>query len=114
MDIAKNDVILSNIKESMQTNKNDIIKKLVEIKRTKDENKFVNMIYSDYQNYYDYIINEKIKTKNALLNILKHLESLKRDNIITNDMLVQTKKEQNDVLTKLYNVKSELELLTQH
>ena len=73
MDIAKNDVILSNIKESMQTNKNDIIKKLVEIKRTKDENKFVNMIYSDYQNYYDYIINEKIKTKNALLNILKHL-----------------------------------------
>jgi hypothetical protein len=114
MDIAQNDAILSNIKESMQDNKNDIIKKLVEIKRAKDENKFVNVIYSDYQNYYDYIINEKIKTKNALLNILKHLGSLKRDNIITNDMLVQTKKEQNDVLSKLYNVKSELELLTQH
>ena len=70
------------------------------------------MIYQDYLNHYDHMLNQKILTRNALLNIYKHLDNIENKNNFTNTQLLQAKQEQNNVLNKLYNVKKEIDTLT--
>jgi hypothetical protein len=112
MDIANNDILYQQIRDSINNSNKVILEKFKETKRSKDENEFLNMVYQDYLKYYDHILNEKYKTKNALTYIYKHLENMEHSNNFTNDQLVGAKHEQNNILNKLYHVKNELEYLT--
>lgn len=112
MDIANNDIMFSNVQQYTQKMDDMVINKVKELKRSQEENQFLNMVYKDYLNHYDHILNEKYKTRNALFNIYKHLENIERTNDFTNNKLLQAKKEQNSVLNKLYHVKSEIDSIT--
>tara|TARA_X000000950_G_C13329570_1_gene424000 strand:+ start:156 stop:503 length:348 start_codon:yes stop_codon:yes gene_type:complete len=112
MDIAENDILLYNIKKRTNDANNQIINKAIQLKNQKNQNRFLNLIYQDYLNHYDYMLNQKIKTRNALLNVYKHLENIENNNNFTNTQLVHAKNEQNNVLNKLYNIKKEIDSLT--
>lgn len=109
MEIANDDIAIVEINSSINNANAEFVKKFKEMKRTKDENKLLNVFYSDYLKHYDYIVNEKIKTKSALINIFKHLENLQQNNDITNEQLKLAKNEQLNVLNKIHNVKNELD-----
>ena len=112
MEIAKQDIIVSNIANIVDSKNNILINKFNELNRTKNENKFIDLIYNDYLHYYDHILNEKYKTKAALINILKHLMNIENNNLITNEQLKFAKLQQNVILSRLYNVKRELDNVT--
>ena len=112
MDVAQNDILLYNIQKRSNDMNNLVIDKVKELKRSNEENKFLNMIYQDYLNHYDHMLNQKIQTRNALLNIYKHLDNMENKNNFTNTQLLQAKQEQNTVLNKLYNIKKEIDTLT--
>lgn len=109
MEVAINDAMISKINDSVYNNEIVVINKVKELRRSKNENKFLNMVYHDYIKHYDTIINEKYKSRNALLNILNHLQHLEKNNYFTSTKLLEAKKQQNDILNKLYHVKNEID-----
>ena len=112
MDIADNDILIHNTNKFIEHTNKSIVNKVKELRRSKNENQFLNMVYTDYLKHYDYMLNEKYKTRAALLNIFQHLENIEKTNDFTNDQLMQTKKEQNNILNKLYHIKSEIDDIT--
>lgn len=82
MEVAINDAMISKINDSVNNNEQIVIKKFKELKRSKNENKFLNMVYHDYLKHYDTILNEKYKSRNALLNIFNHLQHLEKITIL--------------------------------
>jgi len=109
MEVAINDAMISKINDSVNNNEQIVINNFKELKRSKNENKFLNMVYHDYLKHYDTILNEKYKSRNALLNILNHLQHLETSNDFTNTKLLEAKKQQNDILNKLYYIKNEID-----
>lgn len=109
MEVAINDAMISKINDSVNNNEQIVINNFKELKRSKNENKFLNMVYHDYLKHYDTILNEKYKSRNALLNILNHLQHLEKNNYFTSTKLLEAKKQQNDILNKLYHVKNEID-----
>jgi len=111
MELAKRDLIINNINSEIAYKKNDLFNKVNELKIVAKENKFLEEVIQDYKRYYNYINEEKLQQYRALEMIYNYLDRINVDTDITDEILEQTKYDQQELLKEMNNIKQELDML---
>ena len=111
-EIACNDLISLKLDNEIKRRKKILLDTYKEIKETSEQNEFYNIILGDYNNYYDYMKNEKHNQITQLELISKYLENLKNTSISLNDKNNNLKKDQIEILTQIQNLKNEINEIT--
>ncbi len=112
MDIACNDLIKRRIIEEIKNKKAALNKSYSEVKTIAVENKFFTSVLNDYEQYYDYIKNDKLKKIEMLEMIAEHLDKLIMNTSILNKRADNLKNDQKHIIEKLTSVRQELNNLT--
>tara|TARA_A100001015_G_scaffold321219_1_gene450842 strand:+ start:2570 stop:2926 length:357 start_codon:yes stop_codon:yes gene_type:complete len=113
MDVFKKDYILQQLSKQIKINQNNVGVGIVELYKIKEKNDNIKKIYEDYQHYQNYIINMKKDQEIQILRLLHYLEKSLLEANLTNRMVMEAKHEQNILLKKLENVRSDLAEITQ-
>ena len=82
------------------------------LEKRKDENDFLDQVYSDYKSYYAYIANEKKKQYEGLMKISNYLDGLIEESSIAKDKLEEMKNDKYKILGKIEEIRSEINELT--
>jgi len=83
-----------------------------DLKKTAIENKLFKSILDDYEQYYNYIRDEKQKQYNVLKTISEHLDNLIRNTDVLNEKGEMLKTDQTTILKKLASIRQELQDIT--
>ena len=113
MDIFKKDMILKQIASEIKNNRNAISHNVVALHNLKQENSSLSDIYEDYKGYHDYIVNMKKEQELQILRLLHYLEKNMLEANLTDRMVREAKHEQQMLLSKLNNVRSDLAEITE-
>ena len=113
MDIFAKDMILKQIASEIKNNRDAISHNVVELSDLKKKNSSLNDIYEDYKGYHDYIVNMKKEQELQILRLLHYLEKNMLEANLTDRMVRESKHEQQMLLSKLNNVRSDLTEITE-
>ena len=111
MELAKRDLIINNINSEIAYKKKDLFNKVNELQVVAKENKFLEEVIKDYKRYYNYINEEKLQQYRALEMIYNYIDRISEDTDITDEILEQTKYDQQELLKEMNNIKQELDML---
>ena len=111
-DIACNDLISLKLDNEIKRRKKILLDTYQDVKETKEQNEFYQMILDDYSNYYKYIIDEKHNQISQLEIISKYLENLKITSIDLNEKNNNLKRDQIEILNQIKNLKYEINQIT--
>lgn len=109
MDHLQNELILKQIACEIKKNRNNLHSNLRNLRTFQKDNKFLRQIYDDYEDYHNFIINQKKEQELTILRLLHYLEKNMLDSNLTERMLQESKHEQSVLLEKLYEVRNDLE-----
>ena len=112
METAKQDIAKKYVLEEIKKREEIIRKKYDNLKKTAVENKFFKSVLDDYDQYYNYIKEEKQKQYNALKTISDYLDGLIANTDILNEQGEMLKTDQENILKKLASVRQELQDIT--
>lgn len=112
MDIYARDKMLKQIALEIKKNQNSIGNNVAKLSMMKEKNDLLREVYDDYKDYKNYIVNDKLKQENELLNLLHYLEKSLIENDLTDKMIREAKHEQNILMQKLEKVRSDLQEIT--
>lgn len=105
----QNELILKQIACEIKKNRNNLHSNLRNLRTFQKDNKFLRQIYDDYEDYHNFIINQKKEQELTILRLLHYLEKNMLDSNLTERMLQESKHEQSVLLEKLYEVRNDLE-----
>lgn len=108
MSVVEKDQILKQIQCEIKRNRNNMVSDLVDINKMKDTNIFLRDVYDDYRSYYNFIVNQKKDQEIQILRLLHYLEKSMLEANLTDKMVRQAKTEQQNLLGKLDEVRSDL------
>ena len=111
-EVACQDLVKIKIDNEILRRKKILLDNFKELKKTKEENEFYNMILNDYTAYYDFIKSEKHKQINQLEEIADYLENLKLTSSNLEDKTLTIKSDQLEILNKIKTIKEELDSIT--
>ena len=109
MDHLQNELVLKQIACEIKKNRNNLHSTLRNLRTFQKDNKFLRQIYDDYEDYHNFIINQKKEQELTILRLLHYLEKNMLDSNLTERMLQESKHEQSVLLEKLYEVRNDLE-----
>lgn len=109
MDHLQNELVLKQIACEIKKNRNNLHSNLRNLRTFQKDNKFLRQIYDDYEDYHNFIINQKKEQELTILRLLHYLEKNMLDSNLTERMLQESKHEQSVLLEKLYEVRNDLE-----
>lgn len=112
MDIYARDKMLKQIALEIKKNQNSIGNNVAKLSMMKEKNDLLREVYDDYKDYKNYIVNDKLKQENELLNLLHYLEKSLIENDLTDKMIREAKHEQNILMQKLEKVRNDLQEIT--
>ena len=113
MDIYKKDLLLKKIQCQIKKNKKKLINDFRELEEKKTNNKFLNEVYKDYQNYQNYIIGLKKDQEIQILSLLHYLEKSMLEANLTERIVREAKHEEKILLSKLEKIRGELKEITE-
>ena len=105
----QNELVLKQIACEIKKNRNNLHSNLRNLRTFQKDNKFLRQIYGDYEDYHNFIINQKKEQELTILRLLHYLEKNMLDSNLTERMLQESKHEQSVLLEKLYEVRNDLE-----
>jgi hypothetical protein len=105
----QNELVLKQIACEIKKNRNNLHSNLRNLRTFQKDNKFLRQIYDDYEDYHNFIINQKKEQELTILRLLHYLEKNMLDSNLTERMLQESKHEQSVLLEKLYEVRNDLE-----
>lgn len=108
MDIYNKDQTLSDIKQKIKENKEDLIKTYKELSKSKENNKYLKDVYNDYEDYKNSIIKSKKLQETQILSLLHYLEKSMTEGSLTERMLKEAKNEETLLLNKLNKIRNEI------
>ena len=76
-----------------------------------NQDKFLEEVIKDYKRYYNYINEEKLQQYRALEMIYNYIDRISEDTDIPDEILEQTKYDQQELLKEMNNIKQELDML---
>ena len=109
MDHLQNELVLKQIACEIKKNRNNLHSNLRNLRTFQKDNKFLRQIYDDYEDYHNFIINQKKEQELTILRLLHYLEKNMLDSNLTERMLQESKHEQSVLLERLYEVRNDLE-----
>jgi len=111
MEIAQEDIYVEMMKQELCKISLQMRNNFEQIKNVSSENTFLFDVLSDYNQYYDYIKDQKKKQHEALRKLMLYIEIMSQELETTEYLLRETKRDQSDIIKEITNVKSEIQEL---
>ncbi len=106
--IAERDKILQGIQSEINLQQLNVLRQMKDLEKNKEKNTFLRGVYADYEKYRDYIVNQKRDQKIFLEGLISYLEKTNATGEITDRMIEKTKFEEKEIMSKLKDVKKQL------
>jgi hypothetical protein len=108
MTLAERDLYLYDIEDQINARRKLILEKGKTMQKKKKVNQFLEGVKSDYQKYYQYIINEKQQQYNSMKVLKNYLDDLIKTEKITNNEISNVKHDQKEILSEMDKIKTDL------
>ena len=108
-DMARRDLFLGKLNDILEMKKAKLLEQYREINHVKRETGETTYVHDELRKYYDAMIDMKEKQDHAYSNILSHLEKLKNEQNITDDILEDVLQEQKKIESKKDEVKKQID-----
>ena len=107
--MARRDLFLRKLNEILEMKKAKLLEQYRQINRVKKETGETTYVHDELKKYYDAMIDMKEKQDEAYSNILSHLEKLKNEQNITDEILDDVMQEQKKIERKKEEVKKQID-----
>ena len=111
MEIAQQDIDAEMMKQELCAISLQMRNNYEQIKNVSSENTFLIDVLSDYNQYYDYIKEQKKQQYEALRTLISYIETMSQELETTEYLLRETKRDQRDIIKEMTNVKREIQEL---
>lgn len=105
---AKRDKQIEELECELEHRKALLAKKLGSLQVTAKTNTMLEDVVEDYKHYHSAIVEEKNRQREAMSNILEHLNKIVEEENLTDESLEHAKTQQHDILEELEQVKLSL------
>ena len=109
--LAQRDLKLIQIYEEIKNKKDLILKKKKELSKKKNVNTYLEIVNNDYENYYNYILEQKKKELEAMNILNEYIDDLAHTDKLVNTQLKTAKRDQREILNEIHKIKGELDKL---
>lgn len=113
MPLAQRDMRLSQIENEIKNKKLLLVKKRKDLDKKEKLNGYLSGVKKDYNKYYDYIVGEKQQQLNTLNLLKEYLDDLVRTENLVDRQLKTVRRDQQDILGEIDNIKNELDDIIQ-
>jgi hypothetical protein len=113
MRLAERDLQLLYIEKEIKHRKELLRQKKRELENKSKINEFLGTLKSDYNKYYDKMVQEKHQQYNALLILNEYLSDLKKTDKLVEHQIKVANHDQKDIMKEIAKVKRELDELLQ-
>jgi hypothetical protein len=107
--LGERDNYLNQIEQQIQAKRELLLEKQKSLKRKMNENQFLEGVYNDYNKYYSYIKKQKEDQITQMEMLNQYLNDIILNGKLTDEDISQSKKEQEEILNTISNIKGELE-----
>lgn len=107
--LAKKENYLTQIEEQIIAKRKMLLENHNKLKKKKEENNFLTGVKEDYNKYFTYIKGEKEKQIQTMGILNDYLNEIIKKGKLTDEDMAETKREQNEILDSIDNIKSELD-----
>ena len=104
MELAQRDLQLLLIRKQIHEKKERILEKFRDIRKIQRENREFERIKNDYQGYFENVSLIKNQQKNALENLLHHLDEITEIATISDEEILEMKKDRKEITDKLNKI----------
>ena len=109
--LAQRDLKLIQIYEEIKNKKDLILKKKKDLSKKKNVNAYLEIVNTDYENYYNYILEQKKKELDAMNILNEYIDDLVNTDKLVDTQLKTAKRDQREILNEIYKIKGELDKL---
>lgn len=109
--LAQRDLKLIQIYEEIKNKKDLILKKKKDLAKKKNVNAYLEIVNNDYENYYNYILEQKKKELEAMNILNEYIDDLVNTDQLVDTQLKTAKRDQKEILNEISKIKGELDKL---
>lgn len=109
--LAERDVYLTNVYDEIRKRKKMLFDKFRNIKENEEKNEFLNLVKRDYQNYYDFILEEKEKQAEAMGTLAAYVNNIIVDSGLTDEDLEMSRRDQEKIMQEIGTIRQGIDRL---
>jgi len=109
LDLAKRDKILGDMESQLYAKRFMLLQKRAALKNSMKQNRFLTDVKRDYDNYHEFLVNQKNEQIGALEYINKYVEDIVTEGGVNDEKIKETRVQQEWILSELQKIKKELD-----
>jgi hypothetical protein len=108
MDLAKRDQYLLKIEDEIQLRRKFLLEKQKKLEKLSRQNQFLQTIQQDYENYHNYIVEQKEGQIRAMSSIKQYVEDLIVSGKLTDEDIRQAKDDQREITNEVKKIREKI------
>jgi len=108
MDLAKRDQYLLKIEDEIQLRRKFLLEKQKKLEKLSRQNHFLETIKDDYENYHNYIVEQKEGQIRAMNSIKQYVEDLIVSGKLTDEDIRQAKDDQREITSEVKKIREKI------
>lgn len=108
MDLAKRDQYLLKIEDEIQLRRRFLLEKQKKLEKLSRQNHFLETIKHDYENYHNYIVEQKEGQIRAMNSIKQYVEDLIVSGKLTDEDIKQAKDDQREITSEVKKIREKI------
>lgn len=109
VDLAKRDKILGDMEAQLYAKRFMLLQKRAALKNSMKQNRFLADVKRDYDNYHEFLVNQKREQIDALEYINKYVADIVTEGGVNDEKIKETRIQQEWILSELQKIKKELD-----
>ena len=109
MSLGERDNYVNQIDEQIKAKRNMLLEKQKTLKKKTTDNEFLSGVQNDYNKYYSYIKTENMNKLKAMETLNQYLDDIITNGKLTDEDIEETRREQEEILGSIDNIKGELD-----
>lgn len=108
VDLAKRDKILGDMEAQLYGKRFLLLQKREALKNSMKQNRFLEEVKKDYDNYHEFLVTQKKEQIDALEYINSYVSDIQNEGNINDEKINESRVQQEWILSELKNIKNEL------
>lgn len=108
IDLAKRDQYLLKIEDEIELRRNFLLEKQKKLEKLSRQNRFLETIKDDYENYHNYIVEQKEGQIRAMNSIKQYVEDLIVSGKLTDQDIRQAKDDQREITSEVKKIREKI------
>ena len=108
VDLAKRDKILGDMEAQLYAKRFLLLQKREALKNSMKQNRFLEEVKKDYDNYHEFLVTQKKEQIDALEYINKYVSDIQNEGNLNDEKINESRVQQEWILSELKNIKKDL------